>query len=686
MFSLSRLAAAAVGCLVLIAAGPSAAQSPAAAPAPAEPLSVDDFFSSPDFAGAKLSPSGRYVAMVQSNDTHRLIAVHDVQTDEIKSIMSVGVKDGYYFDWLAWKGDDRLLVGTTILQIKWAGGRENGELRSFKFGRTVFSIDRDGKASTVLFKDAEGVSRRGRAFAAMLDPLPRDPDHVLMMAMKGGALSVWRANIHNGEADLVEAGNGDTVGWSVDSNGAVVVRVDQRGDSSRGWTRIYGRAPGATEWSEIVKLRAKEFREVDEFKILGPTETPGQIYVLVEPKSAADGETSAVHVYDFKTKSMGEPLRRHPKYDIANIVYDGNSFRMVGYCFVADVYQCDFQDKKLAANFRGLSNFFGGERDIMPVSFSDNGLHWLLHVSGADEPGAYYLYDWDKKNVRALGSQFSKLPSERLSRMKPFSYKTRDGAELGGYLTRPPGEPAGPLPLVVMPHGGPESRDQLGFHPWAQYFASRGYLVFQPNFRGSGGFGRSFAEAGYGQWGGRMQDDVTDGVEALIASGQVDPSRVCAVGASYGGYVALWGAATRPELYKCAVSVAGVTDLQELMEWERSTFGSDSSRYEYWVKSIGDPKTDQARLEARSPARAAAQFAAPVLLIHGDSDWAVPLDQSRRMEKALKKAGRSVSLVVLKGEGHTNWSEDNQKKVLREIGAFLEKHLAAAEPRAKAAP
>ena len=152
-----------------------------------------------------------------------------------------------------------------------------------------------------------------------------------------------------------------------------------------------------------------------------------------------------------------------------------------------------------------------------------------------------------------------------------------------------------------MPHGGPEVRDALGYDRWAQALATRGYLVFQPNFRGSSGYGRAWTEAGYREWGGRMQDDLTDGVAALVAAGKADPKRICIAGASYGGYAALYGGATQPDLYRCVVSVAGVSDLPALVEHERRANGPRSGEYQYARAVIGDPEAERDKLVRTSP-------------------------------------------------------------------------------------
>ncbi len=231
--------------------------------------------------------------------------------------------------------------------------------------------------------------------------------------------------------------------------------------------------------------------------------------------------------------------------------------------------------------------------------------------------------------------------------------------------------------MIVLPHGGPEARDTLGFDVWAQFFATRGYLVFQPNFRGSSGYGRRWVEAGYGQWGGRMQDDLTDGVRALITSGRADAKRICIFGASYGGYAALYGGARTPDLYKCVASFAGVSDLRALVKWEHSTKGHEA-RYRYAERAIGDPVKDAARLKAASPATYTSGYQPPVLLIHGAKDVSSPVTQSEAMAQALKRAGKDVKLSIYPGEGHSDWSRTDEEAALTEVADFVASHIAPA--------
>jgi dipeptidyl aminopeptidase/acylaminoacyl peptidase len=243
------------------------------------------------------------------------------------------------------------------------------------------------------------------------------------------------------------------------------------------------------------------------------------------------------------------------------------------------------------------------------------------------------------------------------------------------------------LPLVVIPHGGPEDRDNLDFDVFSQVVATRGYLVLQPNFRGSSGYGRAFAEAGYGQWGGKMQDDITDGVRKLIDSGQADPKRICIFGASYGGYAALTAGALNPDLYKCVVSWAGISDLRRFVGFAAE--GPTADRMivrDYKLRAIGDPIKDKDRLTQSSPVTYAAQYRPPVLLIHGDQDARVPIEQSREMANALKAGGHDVRLVVIKDEDHTGWLREHYEQAFGEVADFIRANIAPAGAGGTAGP
>jgi dipeptidyl aminopeptidase/acylaminoacyl peptidase len=668
----------------LALAGEALAAKPAPAPPPDDgkgPLPIDAFYKDAAIAGAEISPSGDAIAMIRQDGDKEGVLVHDLTTHQSKIIFVNGDK-GIYFTKISWKGDQRLIISVTVLKIDRAGGSPTGEILAIKYGKLLVAIDRDGKNRVILMKADPQTARRSGHFLYLADALRADPDHVLVAApTAGGAPALWRADIRTGAAIIADTGDDDTLQWWIDRTGVPIARLEAKGRDL-----IYqSRGAGQTKWTEVKRVRVRDIvKAIKDFDILGPAEQPGQLYVLVKPETPDQGAARAVRTFDVNTNKLGPPVWPGLNYDVDSIVTDENTDALLGVCYWVDVKHCDFKDAELQANFRGLDKFFGGDRSLTTISRSDDGRWWLFEVSGPDEPSSYYLFDWQKKSMDWLGSLFPNLPPEKLGKMERFTYKARDGTSIPAYVTRPPGAPDGPLPLVVIPHGGPEARDGFDYDTWSQIIATRGYLVLQPNFRGSSGYGVAFAESGYGQWGARMQDDITDGVQALIAAGKVDPKRICIFGASYGGYAALIGGALQPDLYKCVVSWAGVSDLEKLMRLERGGLfvGERSPAYDYDLKAIGDPDTDKARLARTSAITYAATYGPPVLLISGDSDTVVPFYQTKDMDAALKAAGKDVKLLIFKDEDHSDWDTDNEKKAMSEVVAFIEAHI----PPAKLAP
>lgn len=655
-----------------------------AARAQVDPPTVADFLQNPRLSEASLSPSGRYLVWVVRTGEDNAVHIRDLETGAV-SQMGAGTSrehfGGIFINWISWKTDDRLLIGMTRFELRRVGGREDGTIRSWRYGRSVLSVARDGSGLIAL----KGPRTEDAFPGAVLDTLRDDPDHILMTYdNSSGGLDVARVNVLTGDAVKVLGGHRRVLDYLTDRDGAVVGRIAYRGVSGR---IVLMEALGADgEWTEVYRIRRDEVRDLPDYQFLGATSEPGKVYVTVRPKTPEEGDTAAVHVFDFKTRTMGPAVWRHDRYDAAGLVLDADTYELLAGCYWADIYRCDFIERGDNAVMNGIRRFFGESWSVSVVSQARDNSRWLVRARAPNNPGEFYIFDVERRHMDFVGAIYPNLPETALGVMRRVDYEARDGQALFGYLTRPPGAPEDARPpLIVMPHGGPEARDHLSYDRWAQFLATRGYQVFQPNFRGSSGMGRAFAEAGYRQWGGRMQDDLTDGVERLIADGRADRDKVCIVGASYGGYAALQGGAAQPDLYRCAVSIAGVSDLEAIMRWERSEAGADSDRYEYWVRSIGDPRADEAALEAASPIRRAADWRVPVLLIHGEDDDVVPPSQSRDMNRALSRAGKDVRLVVLEDAGHNNWSTAQETTALTEIEAFLARHLPAT-PYARPAP
>jgi dipeptidyl aminopeptidase/acylaminoacyl peptidase len=372
--------------------------------------------------------------------------------------------------------------------------------------------------------------------------------------------------------------------------------------------------------------------------------------------------------------AIEEPLYTHASLDVSSARVDPYTNRVIG--AVVGPEEIVWFDAEIRARQAELDDAFRGESPYI-VSWSQDRSRWIVATDRPDHAPAYYLFDSKAGTAKQIASANTDLDRAKLPRRVPYSYRARDGVEIPGYLTRPP-DAEGPLPLVLLPHGGPAAQDVAGFDWLAHALASRGYVVLQPNFRGSGGFGQRWEKAGHGQWGiGVMQHDLTDGVAAVIAAGIADRERVCIVGASYGGYAALAGAAFTPELYRCSAAIAGVADLRDMLSFERGTTGQTSATVSYWRQAMGveDAESPTDHLNAASPAQHAERVQAPVLLIHGRDDTVVPITQSRAMERALIAAGKSVQFVELEGEDHWLSSPRTRLQTLQALGAFLAEHL-----------
>ena len=296
--------------------------------------------------------------------------------------------------------------------------------------------------------------------------------------------------------------------------------------------------------------------------------------------------------------------------------------------------------------------------------------HVLVHTSGNGDSGTWYIVDMAKLTADPVGSDYPGIAPEQVGSVSIVNYKASDGLDLDGVLTLPRGREPKNLPVIMMPHGGPHAHDEASFDWWAQAFASRGYAVFQPNFRGSTNRDDAFRRAGYGQWGRKMQTDISDGLADLARQGIVDPKRACIVGASYGGYAALAGVTLQKGIYACAVAVAPVSDLADMYWTDYRESGQNKLVKLSLQESLGEPKT----FAEVSPRRHAGRADAPVLLIHGKDDTVVPFKQSASMADALKDAGKPHELVVLREEDHWLSRSATRHQMLEAAMAFVQKN------------
>jgi dipeptidyl aminopeptidase/acylaminoacyl peptidase len=397
--------------------------------------------------------------------------------------------------------------------------------------------------------------------------------------------------------------------------------------------------------------------------------TPGGRALLFS--AVVEGGTRAA-LYRLTIKGMGVlPLYSDPVVDVDDLVLDLSGRTAIGVSVEPDRpqhhwLQPEHPDAKL---YQLLEQAFPGHA-VRITSASRDGRRAVVFVRSDIDPGQYYLFDTQSKHAEFLLASSEWVDPRVLRAREPIELPARDGLVLHGYLTRPSDAP-GPFPLVVLQHGGPHGvRDRWGYDWEAELLASRGYAVLQVNYRGSSGYGVDFERAGYGEWGGKMQDDLTDATRWAIAQHFTAADDICIFGASYGGYAALMGVVREPELYQCAVGYAGVYDL-ELLYRRRSMRGIDMYA-RYLDRVLG---TDAEQQRARSPVNNAGRISVPVLLVHGKADTTAEFEQAKRMRDALEAAHKPYEWLAVGREGHGVYDEENRVEVYTKILDFLGRHL-----------
>lgn len=466
---------------------------------------------------------------------------------------------------------------------------------------------------------------------------------------------LYRLDLETGKPRLIVAGGDQPRRWVFDASGEIVGHstTDQRGAKT---TLFAGRGEGAPLLSRAAGQ--------GEMELVGQGRTAGAL-MFVERTS----EGQAAREVRPGGPPEGEVL--HSGVDAEHALTDRDTGLLIGVA-EDDGSGLQLYDPTLQRRFEAARRALKAPSTNL-VSYSRGFDRMVVYTEGPKDSGTYWLADMAKKSVSPIGWARPDIAEADIAPSRMFAYKAADGLALDGVLTLPVGRQPKSLPLVVLPHGGPlVNGDQPGFDWLPQAFASRGYAVFQPNYRGTLGYGEAFRRAAFGEMGRKMQTDISDGVAALAAEGLVDPKRVSIVGASYGGYAALAGVTVQHGLYRSAVSVAGPADLKTLISWVRERRGPDRRAVNFWKSLAG--AADGQDLDLVSPRRLAQTADAPILLIHGENDTVVPIEQSRMMERALRIAHKPVEFLALQGEDHWLSNEATRLAMLNSAVAFVEKN------------
>jgi dipeptidyl aminopeptidase/acylaminoacyl peptidase len=604
----------------------------------------------PSIEEMTISPDGTRLASIRTNGEQRTIRIETLADHKVQRLLQVGDAK---LRGLEWAGPDHLIIlRSSTSQVTGVGiVSDRGEF--------LFAID---------YNLTTGVARplltdAGGALNTLLEaPAVRMVNGKPVLFVLGehmvdsmGHASLYRIELDHDTSTLVEDGRPETNDWVMGSGDGAV------GQSL--WNATTGR------WSMKIKMGDtwKEVRvetALNETPVLAGLGRDGRS-VLVEELSAGKSLVRELSL----DGAWGAPL------DIVEgerLIFDPVTQKLIGHAALAgDETQYVFFDPQDQAVWDLVRKAYPNQR-VELVSWSDDRKKIVVMADSPTEGPGYALIDLAARHADWLDNRYDKLGPDDIGPVRPVRFKARDGLQLSGYLTLPKGAAPKNLPLVVFPHGGPAARDEPGFDWWAQAMASRGYAVLQVNYRGSDGLGWDFLQAGFGQWGRKMQTDLSDGVRYLAGEGIVDPKRVCIVGASYGGYAALAGAALDPGVYRCAVSYAGPSHMGRMVSWSRDRHGIASERY--WLRFMGGEKASDAALAQISPALHADKVQAPVLLLHGKDDTVVPLEQSYMMSEALKAAGKPVEFQVFNGTDHWLLRGETRLAMLKATVAFLEKN------------
>ena len=618
-----------------------------------ERIPTEHFASLPDFGSVRLSPDGTRLGaianMVSDEFTGRFVFEQHLDTGRQRTLLSLPDSE-YKINWIRWASDRHLLVSF------W--GRD--DVRGTQFTTTrMFVIDTEtGESKNAL---STSVLRRAKNIPQyqdqVIDLMPEDEDHILMQADLGAPSrpDVYRVNLKTGKVRKVETGRTGVGSWGTDRQHRVRIAI-HRDETT---IKIYERGVDSDRFRVLWQFDALS---EDEVRPMGFAADPNTLYV----RAYYDGRWALFRVDLADPELTRELVFANPNYDVSGgLVYSPKTRDVVGIrTGIGGTYEFWSREHRLLIESvrAALPDYYNGI-----VSMSRDERRMVFFSQNDTNAGTYFYLNRDTKEMSPIAPSYDNLPPELMAETKTFFYEARDGTRIQAFLTLPRGSEGRNLPAIVYPHGGPIVFDSDTFDYWAQLFANRGYAVMQMNFRGSAGFGYDFMAAGLQQWGQAMQDDVADATQWLIDNGIADADRICIVGGSYGGYAALMGVATTPELYRCAVSFAGVTDLAAIVAMSRRYTNSDIAELQ-----LGSKGRD---LKARSPITHAASIEDPVLLIHGENDVVVHVRQSRRMARALERLDKDV-IYIEQPEGDHSLSTNAQRlEALTAIEAFLAKHL-----------
>jgi dipeptidyl aminopeptidase/acylaminoacyl peptidase len=646
----SRVTALAV--LVFCAGGALGAQAP-----------LEAYGKLPTLSNIVLSPDGGKIAFLRSDDQGEVVVAEEVGAPKPLSLLDT---EQQKVRSLEWADDDHLIIVmsmTTLPKEAEFGSYFTGPPQEYFFAKSL-----DTKTNAV--QPIPGIVGGRRSREHILNAVaggmqPRTVDGQIDVYVPGyyfpngqGRLALFREDLAAGVTRMITSeGKMLAEDWLVDDTGNIAAEADYDESGQR--------------WSLKLNSNGAALKPVD---VSAPIEGPriegfsedGSGVILRLP--VKEGYPTYEKI-SLKDGSVG--TWEHSGYQFDGLVADHLTGRVIGAPLFSDKSDYVFFEPRADIVWRSVKAAFAGATDVQLVSWSEDRNKVVVLVFGPRYGAGYFLVDMATHKADPIDNLYEGI--DEVSPVSWIDYPAADGRLIHAYLTLPVGRDPKSLPLVVLPHGGPFARDEPGFDWLSQAIASRGYAVLQSQFRGSDGFGKDLLWAGFGEFGKKMQTDLSDGVRALAAKGVIDKKRVCIVGASYGGYAALAGATLDTGVYRCAVSDSGISDLHALLAYWHGPFNAlDNSSERYWDRFLGIADIADPKLDAISPIRHVDRVTIPILLIHGHDDTVVPFAQSEDMDDALKAAGKDVTFVKLDGEDHWLSRSTTRTQMLEATVKFLE--------------
>ncbi|WP_285163691.1 alpha/beta hydrolase family protein [Shewanella goraebulensis] len=618
-------------------------------------LPVEAFASIPDVSHVTMSPNGTKIASLVRSEAKgmegTLVNILDIDTRESSYPIQTD-NEKFVILSMSWANDDLLLIKAKFPAVRF--GTPTTETRIIKY-----SLSKKKTSNLLSRFGLKKFKWMPQIQSNIIDYLPDDDKYLLLgtngIGNKAQFESVIQVNLNNGNIRFEQPAEANVTNWITDRQNRIRIGIYRKETQYRIYEQEDAHKGRRILW---------EFEAFEEDQVwpMGFAQDKNILYV-----QAYHEGFEAIFKVDLRDPELAKELVFSKEFNDVegSLIYSKLKQKIIG-IDDGDESEYTFWDEEYIGLVNGLNKALPEYRNYI-TQFSDNERRYIVYSTNSKEAGTYLFGDRDAGELFPIAYRYKKLTPDLLANTQTLSYKARDGLEIQAFLTTPLDKEAKKLPTIIFPHGGPISYDSNSFDYWTQFLANRGYAVFRMNFRGSAGYGYDFMKAGLKNWGLDMQNDVEDGTRWLIDEGIADPDKVCIVGASYGGYAALMGVATTKDLYQCAISVAGVTDVEYLVKSSRRY-----SNFDIVKKQIGD---DYDALYERSPLSKAKDINVPVLLIHGDKDRVVRVQHSEDMFEELEDLKKPVQYIELENGDHYLSNNDHRVKTFMAIEAFLSKNL-----------